>query len=105
MSKCEDCGREMLIADGCSKEYLIFKDMKNNTNEYHRVKVGELSDKISEDDRCHDCNARYGYYHHIGCDMERCPLCGMQLISCDCNDKYRIDTARYFKEKLFTKIS
>jgi hypothetical protein len=25
-----------------------------------------------------------GGYHHPGCDMEICPRCGNQLITCDC---------------------
>ena len=33
---------------------------------------------------CHDCATPYGRLHHLGCDMERCPLCGGQLISCGC---------------------
>ena len=33
---------------------------------------------------CHDCGAKEGEYHEPGCDMERCPFCGGQLISCDC---------------------
>lgn len=33
---------------------------------------------------CHDCGAREGQLHDFGCDMERCPFCGHQLISCDC---------------------
>ena len=33
---------------------------------------------------CHDCGAKEGEYHQPGCDMERCPFCGGQLISCDC---------------------
>ena len=31
------------------------------------------------------CRARPGHYHHVGCDAERCPVCGGQLISCDCD--------------------
>jgi hypothetical protein len=34
--------------------------------------------------RCHDCDAEEGELHSIGCDMERCPFCGGQLISCEC---------------------
>jgi len=37
--------------------------------------------------RCHDCNIADGGYHHPGCDMERCPNCGGQLISCGCLDE------------------
>jgi len=37
--------------------------------------------------RCHDCNVLDGGYHHPGCDMERCPRCGGQLISCGCLDE------------------
>jgi hypothetical protein len=29
-----------------------------------------------------------GQLHHLGCDMERCPFCGHQLISCPCLDEY-----------------
>ena len=35
---------------------------------------------------CHDCGAKAGEIHELGCDMERCPLCNpvheKQLISC-----------------------
>ena len=33
---------------------------------------------------CHDCGCREGELHLPGCDMERCPFCLGQLISCDC---------------------
>lgn len=34
--------------------------------------------------QCHDCGVKEGQIHKFGCDMERCPCCGKQLISCDC---------------------
>jgi hypothetical protein len=34
--------------------------------------------------RCHDCNVQIGGFHHPGCDMEECPRCYGQLISCGC---------------------
>jgi len=34
--------------------------------------------------KCHDCCTPAGGFHHPGCDMERCPKCGGQLITCGC---------------------
>lgn len=36
---------------------------------------------------CHDCGIKEGQIHEFGCDMERCPFCGGQLISCGCWDE------------------
>lgn len=36
-------------------------------------------------DRCGDCNVARGGYHHLGCDMQRCPVCRGQLLSCGCH--------------------
>ena len=38
----------------------------------------------AEANKCHDCGVKEGEIHHYGCDMERCPFCGCQLLSCDC---------------------
>lgn len=38
--------------------------------------------------KCHDCGALEGARHVPGCDMERCPFCGGQLITCDCADRH-----------------
>jgi hypothetical protein len=38
-------------------------------------------------EKCGDCGALEGEYHELGCDIERCPFCGGQLISCGCSYK------------------
>lgn len=44
--------------------------------------------KDTERTNCNDCSAAIGEEHIIGCDIERCPRCGMQLIGCVCFTKY-----------------
>lgn len=33
---------------------------------------------------CGDCDAADGEIHELGCDLEDCPCCGGQLITCGC---------------------
>jgi len=33
---------------------------------------------------CPDCNVTHGNLHLHGCDIEKCPICKGQLITCDC---------------------
>lgn len=37
--------------------------------------------------KCHDCGASPGELHKKMCDVERCPDCGGQYISCDCEEE------------------
>jgi hypothetical protein len=41
---------------------------------------------MTERQTCGDCGVKEGQLHVLGCDMEPCPACGGQLISCDCDE-------------------
>lgn len=78
---CQVCKRDMLKTDGCDQHPIVVRGQT-----YSPVKVGGTGDFFEgeEDVRCGDCNAKYGHSHHAGCDCERCPVCGGQLIACGC---------------------
>jgi hypothetical protein len=77
MAKCDTCKKEMLDLDTttCRIDDIVFPDGK------HLPQV-----PYDQEGRCHDCGIAEGGVHHPGCDMERCPRCGGQLISCGCLD-------------------
>lgn len=72
----------MLTANGCVKH-----QYRNKGKIYPPKKCGDPGDWVKPGETCHDCGAKHGFYHHPGCDVERCSQCGGQFISCRCADE------------------
>ena len=73
MAMCDGCNLDMAKAEGCTAY---------RTNSHGRNIVRIHYYPMTGNARCHDCNCMPGYLHHIGCDMERCPVCSGQLMCC-----------------------
>jgi len=85
MGKCSHCKNEMQKAKTCTFSHIIDDKKKS----YERIVYGQgqeidYIEEINENCRCGDCGIRINGYHHYGCDMETCPKCANQLLSCDC---------------------
>jgi hypothetical protein len=60
--------------------------------EVARVRFGEEEDDWgAEHGPCPDCAAAKGQFHVPSCDVEECPGCGHQWISCGCSDDVEED--------------
>lgn len=76
VAKCKFCGKDMKRAKSCGTFFVLYKGRKNS-----RLRV----ETDAPDGKCLDCSARNGWFHHLGCDQEGCPICGGQITSCGCD--------------------
>lgn len=92
MAICDACGQEMLDGVGCDVTWVLFDDGR-----YDRISYGEEPDDwgAGHGKPCGDCGVPPLTFHHPGCDIERCPRCGDQQISCWCGERVWEDEARH----------
>lgn len=60
-------------------------DLKIEGKTFDRIPYGENPAWTDASAPCHDCAALMGQIHVFGCDMEECPRCSRQLITCECD--------------------
>jgi hypothetical protein len=73
---CQDCEQEMLEATSCTVDALILGGRR-----YLRDRARGACWPTQH---CPDCGVAEQGLHHLGCDLEDCPACRRQLISCGC---------------------
>lgn len=78
------------IYDFIGEDVTDSKIARLNGRDYERIRWGnepdykEWTPEIGSP--CGDCDTLYGEFHENGCDIERCPCCGGQFISCLCDN-------------------
>ena len=77
---CKLCGGRIGTTIGCKTRTITYKNKS-----YKRIKVGDTGDKYEGKEKaiCKSCNAHFGRWHHYGCEIEVCPVCGKQFSICE----------------------
>lgn len=78
MALCNWCGEEMTTGASCS-----VAELHRGGVPVPMVRFGDERPKW-RGERCGDCGVRRGGLHHLGCDVQCCPVCRGQMMSCGC---------------------
>lgn len=81
MTICTYCERDMSNTPTCQPTIIPTADGDLQPTRYG----SELHDRgASAGNQCGDCGVQPGGYHHPNCDLEECPRCLGQMLSCGC---------------------
>lgn len=80
MAVCTWCRGEMTVVRSCTVSALHLLGRPIDMIPYGR----ERGWGRTVPDRCGDCGVAHGGWHHPGCDLQRCPVCAGQMLSCGC---------------------
>ena len=77
-----------MICKCCDREMSDPETVSCSGNTHIEYPDGEKIQPIphSGEKRCGECGVAPGGMHHPGCDLEKCPRCEGQIISCGCLD-------------------
>lgn len=79
MAVCSWCQGEMETVISCTVD-AFHRDGRR----FEMISCGDEPGRQMGGERCGDCGVMRGGWHHLGCDLQRCPACGGQLLSCGC---------------------
>ncbi len=82
---CPLCGGGFHTDGGCGYAFVL-----HGSRRYARVRYGEETEELPEA-RCSECGALAGRVHHVGCQVEMCPVCGGWLNDCGCAEGFAED--------------
>ncbi len=84
MAICRWCEGEMIEVVGCNTGTFNFKDnplVPRIPFGMEEFLDGQLRCSVEQ---CHECLVLTGHFHHPGCNTEECPVCGKQVMACNC---------------------